>query len=416
MPDTMLPQVAPAPAPKNAPVKSAKEPEKVTSGPDESSKDQGFSSVLKKRMETGDKPSQAAADAPAQAEVKPQEAESTAVANPADNGQDGKALPATGKLAEAILAALEADPEQLSTQNEAPSELEPLPVALSTLLQGLSIESSKTAGTESKQTGRMAWLQGRLNAWAALQSQEGQPAMDKSAIAQAVREALADSDLAFDDAVLARLGTDIRNAVLASQTQKPGSLPVDAIFDRLQLSSASSTNNSTPNLPLQTTAPQEAAARPLPTTSIEVPFRQPGWGQALSERVVWVVNQKLQGAEIKLNPPQLGPIEVRIQMHQDQAQVSFTAHHASVREALEAALPRLREMFAANGLDLGDVNVSQHSFAEQQRQMQDQMRDSGDGKFHARGTLSEQADGASLLEQGVSQALGVRRSAIDLFV
>src|SRR5690606_14335081 len=113
-----------------------------------------------------------------------------------------------------------------------------------------------------------------------------------------------------------------------------------------------------------TATPQDPAARPaLPSTAIDMPLRQAGWDQALGDRVVWMVNQKFQGAEIKLNPPQLGPIEVRIQMHHDQAQVSFTAQHGAVRDALEAALPRLREMFAANGLGLGDVNVSQQSFA-----------------------------------------------------
>jgi flagellar hook-length control protein FliK len=71
--------------------------------------------------------------------------------------------------------------------------------------------------------------------------------------------------------------------------------------------------------------------------------------------------------ELKLNPAHLGPIEVRVQMQNDQAQVSFVAQHGPVRDALEAALPRLREMFTAKGFNLVDVNVSQHSFAEQQR-------------------------------------------------
>ncbi|HHJ12752.1 MAG TPA: flagellar hook-length control protein FliK, partial [Gammaproteobacteria bacterium] len=93
------------------------------------------------------------------------------------------------------------------------------------------------------------------------------------------------------------------------------------------------------------------------------------WDNALGERVVWMVGQRLQSAEIKLNPPQLGPIEVRVSLNHDQsqAQVSFTAQHAVVRDALDAAVPRLRELFAEQGLSLGQVDVSDRSFADQRQ-------------------------------------------------
>ena len=104
----------------------------------------------------------------------------------------------------------------------------------------------------------------------------------------------------------------------------------------------------------------------LPTTSVQTPFGQANWDQSVGERIQWMVGQKMQGAQVKLNPANLGPMEVRIQVQNDQASVQFTAHNAMVREALEAALPRLREMFEASGVELVDVDVSGHSFAEQQ--------------------------------------------------
>ena len=76
--------------------------------------------------------------------------------------------------------------------------------------------------------------------------------------------------------------------------------------------------------------------------------------------------QKLQGAQIKLNPAQLGPMEVRIQMQHDQASIQFTSAHAVVRDALEAALPRLRDMFESAGVQLVNVDVSGQSIAHQQ--------------------------------------------------
>lgn len=105
----------------------------------------------------------------------------------------------------------------------------------------------------------------------------------------------------------------------------------------------------------------------LPSLSLSQPLRQPGWDQALGDRVQWMVGQKLQAAEIRLNPAHLGPMEVRIDIQNEQAHISFTAQHAPVREALEAALPRLREMLGEGGLELGDVNVSDQSLAEQRQ-------------------------------------------------
>jgi len=83
-----------------------------------------------------------------------------------------------------------------------------------------------------------------------------------------------------------------------------------------------------------------------------------GWSGAISDRVMWMIQGEQQFAKLRLNPPNLGPLEVRIAVHQDQASVSFLAQHAAVREALEAALPRLREMFDQQSLQLVRADVS----------------------------------------------------------
>jgi flagellar hook-length control protein FliK len=103
--------------------------------------------------------------------------------------------------------------------------------------------------------------------------------------------------------------------------------------------------------------------------AITIPVAQPGWDQALGQRVQWLVGQQLQGAELRITPPHLGTIEVRISIGQDQQTVvNFASPNAAVRDAIEAAVPRLRDMLGNNGQDLVNVNVSQHSFAEQRRQ------------------------------------------------
>lgn len=111
--------------------------------------------------------------------------------------------------------------------------------------------------------------------------------------------------------------------------------------------------------------------------------KNPAWAQGIGERVQWLIQQNIQGAEIRLNPPELGLLEVKVKLNSDQAtQIQFTSPNGSVREALEAAIPRLREMFAEAGLSLGDVNISHQSLAEQQQN--GQSGDNSDGKAAAR--------------------------------
>lgn len=90
--------------------------------------------------------------------------------------------------------------------------------------------------------------------------------------------------------------------------------------------------------------------------------------QLLGERMLWMVNQRLQNAEIRLSPAHLGSIEVRLSMSGEQASVQFLAASAATRETLEASMPRLREMFAAAGLELRDSGVhDQQTTAHQER-------------------------------------------------
>ena len=71
-----------------------------------------------------------------------------------------------------------------------------------------------------------------------------------------------------------------------------------------------------------------------------------------------MAREGIQQAALKLNPANLGPVEVRINMHNEQANITFIAHNAATRDALEQALPRLRESFSENGLELTDAEVS----------------------------------------------------------
>lgn len=92
--------------------------------------------------------------------------------------------------------------------------------------------------------------------------------------------------------------------------------------------------------------------------AVDVPVGHPRWGQDLGQRVAWMVNQSQHTAAMQLNPPHLGPVEVELSVEGDRAQLQFLSPHAAVRDAVELAVPRLRDMLESVGLNLVDVNVA----------------------------------------------------------
>jgi flagellar hook-length control protein FliK len=82
------------------------------------------------------------------------------------------------------------------------------------------------------------------------------------------------------------------------------------------------------------------------------------WSQAMGERIMWMAGKGVQAASIRINPPHLGPIQVQLSVQNDQANVQMLVQHGVVKEALEAAMPRLREMLNESNLQLVNVDVN----------------------------------------------------------
>ncbi|MGH8195674.1 MAG: flagellar hook-length control protein FliK [Woeseiaceae bacterium] len=93
-----------------------------------------------------------------------------------------------------------------------------------------------------------------------------------------------------------------------------------------------------------------------------------GWGDALGDRVVWMTAHKFHNAEIRLNPADLGPVRVQISVDDGTASINFHAHHPVTRDAIEQALPRLRDMLVEQGLTLGHTSVSDQGVSHQHSQ------------------------------------------------
>ncbi|AWH49523.1 flagellar hook-length control protein FliK [Stenotrophomonas sp. SAU14A_NAIMI4_5] len=82
-----------------------------------------------------------------------------------------------------------------------------------------------------------------------------------------------------------------------------------------------------------------------------------GFDQAIGARLSWLADQKIGHAHIRLNPEDLGPVDVRLQMNGDKVHASFSSPHVDVRHALESSLPRLRELLGEQGFQLAHADV-----------------------------------------------------------
>ena len=105
----------------------------------------------------------------------------------------------------------------------------------------------------------------------------------------------------------------------------------------------------------------------LQTLSLSPQSPASEWGHALGERVSFLINQKLNSAEIRIDPPHLGKLDIQIQVKDDAAMIVIHTQHAQTRDLIDSASIRLREFLQDAGYSSVDVNVShrEQSMAEQ---------------------------------------------------
>ena len=102
----------------------------------------------------------------------------------------------------------------------------------------------------------------------------------------------------------------------------------------------------------------EAGRLTMPAT---IAFGQAGWAANIAEKAAWGVSQNVKTAEIQLDPPELGPLQIKIHVNNDQASVNFVSAHAQVRDVLDNSLAKLKEMLSEQGMELVDSGVSDQS-------------------------------------------------------
>ena len=152
------------------------------------------------------------------------------------------------------------------------------------------------------------------------------------------------------------------------QTASPSSDILDNLLSAIDMKAQAATDNKfTPALSLagqgQTTSLQNSHTATGIYQSVMTDIPGSGdWDNSFSKQVVWMSQQHIRQAEIRLNPANLGSIEVSLKMDDDKLDVHFGSQHAQVRDAIEQAMPRLREMMKEQGLSLADTSVSEQAF------------------------------------------------------
>jgi flagellar hook-length control protein FliK len=99
------------------------------------------------------------------------------------------------------------------------------------------------------------------------------------------------------------------------------------------------------------------SAPPAQPPAVTSALNSPNWTQDFGTHVIWLAKNEQQVAQININPPQLGPVQISISLNGDQVSATFTSPHPEVRQAIHDSLPQLREMFTAAGISLGQANV-----------------------------------------------------------
>lgn len=166
--------------------------------------------------------------------------------------------------------------------------------------------------------------------------------------------------------------------------------------------------------PTMAEAPRLRAGHDLAVLDrINVPLHQTrDFGEAVGQRVMLMVGREMHGARIELNPVDLGPMEINLQLRGNEATVHFGAAHAMTREAIEAAIPRLRDLLAEQGFTQVNVNVGQQG--QNAQAFNGQGGQMGQGNGQGGPWASNQAAGsADAAVQTIEYQ--TRSSGVDLF-
>lgn len=149
-------------------------------------------------------------------------------------------------------------------------------------------------------------------------------------------------------------------------------------------------------------ATQSLRAEAAQSTNTPLHLTRDAAGDQVAEKVHMMMSKNLKNIDIRLDPPELGRMQIRLHMNGDGAGVHFTVANHQARDMIEQSMPRLREMLSQQGVQLGDTSVQQQSSGQQQGYA----AQGGEGSNGGSGPLGAAADDENL-EAGVNLDVNV---------
>lgn len=230
--------------------------------------------------------------------------------------------------------------------------------ALAALLQGLNTELATQQGTTTR-AGEA--LNAPVTAASGEAARSLQAAIDRTLAeqAQTLRQATAErGGEPQPQPASARSGDPLTRELFASlQNEARGQEAMNTASREAFTSGLSPMAGS-----LTTSTPNPGMTPSVASASLSAPVGTPAWEQQLSQQMIRFSQQGgEQRVTLRLHPAELGPVSVSLTMNEQNAQAQFLSHNATVRQALEQALPQLREALAEQGISLGEASVGEQS-------------------------------------------------------
>jgi flagellar hook-length control protein FliK len=147
----------------------------------------------------------------------------------------------------------------------------------------------------------------------------------------------------------------------------------------------------------QLSGSQVSLQRTDPVNSANIQLTRDFAGEQVAEKVQMMMSKNLKNIDIRLDPPELGRLQIRMQVTGEGTSVHFTVSNPQARDAIEHTMPRLREMLAQQGVQLGESSVQQQASGQQRSQYGER----------AQGTDSGQSSNTSLTGDDLETDVGL---------
>src|SRR5450830_45070 len=217
----------------------------------------------------------------------------------------------------------------------------------------------------------------------ALQDKDGKDVIDDKAAATPTRTT-AEKTLPESQVSAKTFQSDLQDAANTARSAAKVAIAAEVVAKPAAETALPNAAAVIPTLQQTMTLSQQAAMAGQAVQRLTPAVGSQGWDQAVGQRVLWMATNGMQSASLTLNPPDLGPLQVVLHVNNQQADATFITAQPEVKQALEAAMPKLREMMDQAGIQLGQATVNTGTPNQQQSASQQQARSGGSSSFGGR--------------------------------